>query len=123
MRSQGSLRLYGKRPMATYTCTSGCCLRNRRAAEPASSGGSLSAMLDGILQPRQRQQKQGGQEVSEEQVDPEQSQVETAKPEPDPKSSQRSMRFHDSPGVRDDQVAQKYAPAPAEEPVGWARIS
>jgi hypothetical protein len=60
--------------------------------------------------------------VSEEEIHPEERQVKGAKSESHPKRSQRSMRFHDSPGVHCNQVERKYAPVSPEEPVARARI-
>jgi hypothetical protein len=70
---------------------------NRRWQWRSLSDGALPALEDRILKPRQRKQEERREKVPEEQVYPEQRQIESAKAESYPERSQRSMRFHDSP--------------------------
>ena len=58
--------------------------------------------------------------MSEKQVDPKQRQIKGAESQSNPERSERSMRFHDSPSVRDSLAARKYGQAPLRQPVGAA---
>lgn len=84
----------------------------------ASGSGCGLASLEGVLNPRQGNQKKRYEHMTEEQVDPDQRQVESAQAQACDQGPEWSVSFHDSPRCqRERMCAEEYGHCACVQPV------